>query len=117
MSQNEYEPTSNYAIRKIEGWTIYVNRQLLNDKKKIGSDLWSSNCKTNELQLLDIKFLSFTETEEIAYSYYWQFTIFHDIIFTVNDNQVYIRSLTIGIRFQWSHWSLSKTNSKNSRYI
>jgi hypothetical protein len=37
--QVEYEPTSNYAIRKIEGWTIYVNQQLLNDKKKIGSDL------------------------------------------------------------------------------
>ena len=35
----KYEPISNYAIRKIEGWTIYVNKQFLNEKKKIGKDL------------------------------------------------------------------------------
>lgn len=35
--KSEYEPISNYAIRKIEGWTIYVNKPLLN--KKIGKDV------------------------------------------------------------------------------
>jgi hypothetical protein len=35
--KSEYEPISNYAIRKIEGWTIYVNNPLLNEK--IGKDV------------------------------------------------------------------------------
>jgi hypothetical protein len=35
--KSEYEPISNYAIRKIEGWTTYVNKPLLNEK--IGKDL------------------------------------------------------------------------------
>ena len=37
--QSEYEPISNYAIRKIEGWTVYVNKLLLNEKKEIGKIL------------------------------------------------------------------------------
>jgi hypothetical protein len=36
---------------------------------------------------------------------------------SVTDNQGYIRSLTIGIRFQRSQWSLCKTSSENSRCI
>jgi len=37
-TQSEYEPTSNYTIQNIEGWNIYVNNQLLNEKKVLGYD-------------------------------------------------------------------------------
>jgi hypothetical protein len=46
--KSEYEPISNYAIRKIEGWTIYVNKPLLN--KKIGKDV----LKLMRVKLYDI---------------------------------------------------------------
>lgn len=42
----EYEPTSNYTIQYIEGWTVYVNNTLLNEQKALGD-------KT--LQLLRVK--------------------------------------------------------------
>ncbi len=31
-----YEPTSNYAKQTIRGWTVYINRRLLNEDKQIG---------------------------------------------------------------------------------
>lgn len=34
----EYKPLSNYIIRKIEGWSIYVNYRLIEEKKKIGRE-------------------------------------------------------------------------------
>jgi hypothetical protein len=30
-----YEPTTNYTAQKIEGWTVYVNNRLLNEKKEL----------------------------------------------------------------------------------
>lgn len=42
-SARAYEPTSNYETRKIEGWTIQVNKALLNDEP----------LSSNVLQLLD----------------------------------------------------------------
>lgn len=38
-NQPEYEPTSNYAIRNIEGWTVYVNDRLLDERKGLGHDM------------------------------------------------------------------------------
>jgi hypothetical protein len=32
-NESEYEPISNYAIQNIEGWTVYVNHRLLNEKE------------------------------------------------------------------------------------
>ena len=49
--KSEYEPILNYTIRKIEGWTIYVNRILLNEKRKIGREL----LKLLRIKLYDIK--------------------------------------------------------------
>jgi hypothetical protein len=31
----EYEPNSNYTIRKIEGWKVYVNYRLIDENKKL----------------------------------------------------------------------------------
>jgi len=31
-----YEPTSNYVLRNIQGWHVYVNRCLLGDQKELG---------------------------------------------------------------------------------
>ena len=31
-----YEPTSHYAVRHIEGWTVRVNKALLKDEKELG---------------------------------------------------------------------------------
>lgn len=42
--QIDYEPTSNYEIRDIEGWIVYVNHQLLNEKP--GRDM---------LELMEVK--------------------------------------------------------------
>ncbi|MFC1715779.1 hypothetical protein ACFL6S_19075 [Candidatus Poribacteria bacterium] len=36
--QVEYEPTSNYEMQNIEGWTVYVNRRLLDEEKELGHD-------------------------------------------------------------------------------
>jgi len=33
----DYEPTAHYQQRKIEGWRVFVNRRLLEDQKKLGS--------------------------------------------------------------------------------
>jgi len=32
----EYEPSSNYTQRNVQGWTVYVNHRLLEDKKELG---------------------------------------------------------------------------------
>jgi hypothetical protein len=34
--QPEYEPTSNYIVQNIEGWTVYVNKCLQNEEKAVG---------------------------------------------------------------------------------
>lgn len=34
--QSAYEPTSNYTVQNIEGWTVYVNKCLLSEKKAVG---------------------------------------------------------------------------------
>lgn len=44
--QSEYEPTSNYEVQNIEGWTVYVNRVLLNQEKEVGDKI---------LRLLQVK--------------------------------------------------------------
>jgi len=44
--QPRYEPTTNYTVRNIEGWTVYVNKSLLTEKKMVGD-------KT--LRLLEVK--------------------------------------------------------------
>jgi len=31
-----YEPTTNYEVQSIEGWTVYVNRRLLTTEREIG---------------------------------------------------------------------------------
>ncbi len=31
-----FEPTSNYTVQNIEGWTVYVHRSLLDEKKAVG---------------------------------------------------------------------------------
>ena len=49
-SQSGYEPTSNYAIQNIEGWSVYVNHRLLNEKRKLGSDV----LKLTSVKLYDI---------------------------------------------------------------
>jgi len=36
ICQARYEPTSNYALKKVAGWTVYVNKSLLNEKKEVG---------------------------------------------------------------------------------
>jgi len=33
-----YEPTSNYEIKDVEGWKVYVHKQLLTEKKALGDD-------------------------------------------------------------------------------
>ena len=45
-----YEPTSNYTVQNVEGWTIYVNNRLLNEKK----ELWDRTRQVLAAQLLDI---------------------------------------------------------------
>ena len=40
-TQSEYEPTSNYTIQNIEGWTVYVNNRLLNENKSTGDEVLS----------------------------------------------------------------------------
>lgn len=37
-SQAGYEPTSNYSAQNLEGWTVYVNNVLLNEKKAVGEE-------------------------------------------------------------------------------
>ena len=32
----KYEPTSNYTLQNIQGWPVYVNHRLLEDKKELG---------------------------------------------------------------------------------
>lgn len=32
----KYEPTSNYTLRNIEGWHVYINHRLLEDRKELG---------------------------------------------------------------------------------
>ena len=32
----DYEPTSHYERRKVEGWQVFVNHDLLNEQKKLG---------------------------------------------------------------------------------
>ena len=34
--QAAYEPTENYVVQEIEGWRVYVNKCLLNEKKVVG---------------------------------------------------------------------------------
>jgi len=51
--QPEYEPTSNYTIQDIEGWKIYVNNCLLNEKKELG-------CKL--LELMKVKLFDINRT-------------------------------------------------------
>jgi hypothetical protein len=34
-----YEPTENYVVQEIEGWTVYVNRCLLEENKAIGDQV------------------------------------------------------------------------------
>jgi len=41
-----YEPTSNYVVQNIEGWTVYVNQLLLNEQKEVGEKV---------LRLLSVK--------------------------------------------------------------
>jgi hypothetical protein len=41
-----YDPTSNYLVRNIEGWPIYVNKTLLNENKITGDKV---------LRLLEVK--------------------------------------------------------------
>jgi hypothetical protein len=36
--QPSYEPTSNYEVRQIEQFTVYVNRGLLHEKKTLGAE-------------------------------------------------------------------------------
>jgi hypothetical protein len=33
----EYEPNSNYTIRNIEGWSVYINNRLLDENKKLAA--------------------------------------------------------------------------------
>jgi hypothetical protein len=42
----KYEPTSNYEVQQIEGWKVYVNKRLLNEKKELGR---------RALKLLEVK--------------------------------------------------------------
>lgn len=35
-TQPAYEPTKNYTVQTIEGWTVYVNNRLLKEKKELG---------------------------------------------------------------------------------
>lgn len=46
----QYEPTSNYIIRRIEGWSIYVNYRLINENKRLGRDV----LKLMRTKLVDI---------------------------------------------------------------
>lgn len=39
--QLDYESTSNYTIKAIEGWNAYVNNRLLDEKKEIGDKIWA----------------------------------------------------------------------------
>ena len=48
--QLEYEPTSNYEMRNIEGWSIYVNHRLLHEEKEIGRDF----LRLMEVKLYDV---------------------------------------------------------------
>lgn len=50
-NKNEYEPTSNYTIRRIEGWNIYVNKRLLNERSKFAKEL----LKLIRVKLYDIR--------------------------------------------------------------
>jgi hypothetical protein len=45
-AKRDYEPTSNYTPRDVEGWTVYVNHRLLEDQKKLGDEV---------LELLQVK--------------------------------------------------------------
>ncbi|MEK7399973.1 MAG: hypothetical protein AAB116_23770 [Candidatus Poribacteria bacterium] len=47
----KYEPTPNYAIKKIEGWNIYVNKQLFDKRGKFAKEL----LKLIRVKLYDIK--------------------------------------------------------------
>jgi hypothetical protein len=33
-----YEPTSDYTVRDVEGWKVYVNNRLLSEKKALGDE-------------------------------------------------------------------------------
>lgn len=35
-AQPEFEPTANYVVRDIEGWTVLVHKRLLEDEKELG---------------------------------------------------------------------------------
>lgn len=37
--KSEYESTSSYELRNIEGWPIYVNHRLIGEEKKLGHKL------------------------------------------------------------------------------
>jgi hypothetical protein len=41
-----YEPTENYVVQELEGWTVYVNKCLLNEQKAVGDKV---------LRLLEVK--------------------------------------------------------------
>ena len=45
-----YESTSNYIIRRIEGWSIYVNYRLIEEHKKLGREV----LKLMRVKLYDI---------------------------------------------------------------
>jgi hypothetical protein len=36
FSGHAYEPTSNYSTKEIEGWTVFVNKTLLEEEKAVG---------------------------------------------------------------------------------
>ncbi len=44
--QPQYEPTSNYVAQDMEGWTLYVNKSLLDENKELGREV---------LRLLSVK--------------------------------------------------------------
>jgi len=46
-TKRTYEPTSNYTVKNIDGFTVYVNNRLLGEEKKVGAAA---------LKLLSVKF-------------------------------------------------------------
>jgi hypothetical protein len=34
--QEDHEPTTNYSVQSVEGWSVYVNKRLLNEDKALG---------------------------------------------------------------------------------
>ncbi len=52
-AQTEYEPTTNYTVRQIESFTVYVNNRLLGEQEALGAQA---------LRLLEVKLYDISRT-------------------------------------------------------